>query len=95
MPQALFCSCWLPFLESWARILPGAVSLTNWGTLGNAGNIGDRLQNAYGLYENVQCNILMVDYRGYGKSDSVTPDEAGLINDAVACVDYLWKRGIH
>lgn len=60
---------------------------------GNAGNIGDRLQNAYGLYENVQCNILMVDYRGYGKSDSVTPDEAGLINDAVACVDYLWKRG--
>ena len=31
---------------------------------GNAGNIGDRLQNVYGLYENVQCNIFLIDYRG-------------------------------
>ena len=62
---------------------------------GNAGNIGDRLQNAYGLYENVRCNILMVDYRGYGKSDDVTPTEDGLINDALACVDYLWQRGLN
>ena len=31
---------------------------------GNAGNIGDRLQNVYGLYENVQCNVFLVDYRG-------------------------------
>lgn len=59
---------------------------------GNAGNIGDRLQNAYGLYENVHCNILMMDYRGYGKSDNETPNEEGLISDALACVDYLWDR---
>lgn len=27
---------------------------------GNAGNIGGRLQNTYGIYHNLQCNILLV-----------------------------------
>ena len=27
---------------------------------GNAGNIGGRLQNCYGIYHNLQCNILLV-----------------------------------
>jgi len=59
---------------------------------GNAGNIGDRLQNVYGLYENVQCNVFLVDYRGYGRSEDAKPDEEGLTNDALASLDYLWDR---
>lgn len=34
---------------------------------GNAGNIGFRLPNAKALYDHCKANILMVDYRGYGK----------------------------
>merc|ERR1712072_791436 len=59
---------------------------------GNAGNIGDRLQNVYGLYENVQCNIFLVDYRGYGRSEDAKPDEEGLTRDAYASLKYLWER---
>merc|ERR1712072_249491 len=59
---------------------------------GNAGNIGDRLQNVYGLYENVQCNIFLVDYRGYGRSEDAKPDERGLTQDAKAALDYLLDR---
>jgi len=59
---------------------------------GNAGNIGDRLQNIYGLYENVQCNIFIVDYRGYGRSEDAKPDEDGLLADAKASLMYLWER---
>jgi len=59
---------------------------------GNAGNIGDRLQNVYGLYENVQCNIFIVDYRGYGRSEDAQPDEDGLTADAYAALKYLWQR---
>lgn len=59
---------------------------------GNAGNIGDRLQNVYGLYENVQCNVFLVDYRGYGRSEDAKPDEQGLLADAEASLNYLINR---
>ncbi|XP_075229147.1 abhydrolase domain containing 13-like protein Bem46 [Lycorma delicatula] len=58
---------------------------------GNAGNMGHRLQNASGLYHNLHCNILMVEYRGYGLS-SGRPSEEGLCMDARAAVDYLSSR---
>ena len=34
---------------------------------GNAGNMGFRLENAARMYADIGINILMVDYRGYGK----------------------------
>lgn len=43
---------------------------------GNAGNIGHRLTNAYLLYSFTGSNILMLEYRGYGKSDGA-PSERG------------------
>lgn len=55
---------------------------------GNAGNIGHRLMNAYGLYTSLGCNVLMVEYRGYGKSHGA-PSEVGLYQDAEAAMDYL------
>lgn len=35
---------------------------------GNAGNIGHRLQNVAELYHYLGCNVLLVEYRGYGLS---------------------------
>jgi len=36
---------------------------------GNAGNIGNRLENAKVIYKELQCNCLLVEYRGYGRSE--------------------------
>lgn len=58
---------------------------------GNAGNMGHRLQNAAGMFHTLQCNLLMVDYRGYGLSTGA-PLERGLYNDARASIDYLFTR---
>lgn len=39
----------------------------------------------------LKCNILMVEYRGYGKSQGC-PSEEGLCMDAMASIDYLLSR---
>ena len=40
-----------------------------------------RLVNVQGLYQNVGCNIALLEYRGYGRSDG-TPSEEGMYMDA-------------
>ena len=57
---------------------------------GNAGNIGDRL-GKIDLFNRMGLNILIIDYRGYGKSEG-RPTEAGVYKDAIAAYDYLRKR---
>ncbi|GAB6023969.1 Alpha/beta hydrolase domain-containing protein 13 [Chamberlinius hualienensis] len=59
---------------------------------GNAGNIGHRLFNASGLYRHLGCNVFMLEYRGYGKSEG-SPSEEGLYLDAQAAMDHLISRG--
>lgn len=54
---------------------------------GNAGNISHRLEKLSILY-NLGLNVLIFDYRGYGKSQG-TPSESGLYEDAKAAYDYL------
>ncbi len=44
---------------------------------GNAGNIGHRLLNAHLIYMNIGCNVLLVEYRGYGRSEG-SPSEQGI-----------------
>lgn len=54
---------------------------------GNAGNIshrGDSLQ----IFHRLGLNVLIIDYRGYGKSEG-DPDEEGLYRDARAAWQYL------
>lgn len=58
---------------------------------GNAGNMGHRLHNAAGIFHMLQCNILMVEYRGYGLSSGV-PSEKGIYADARAAIDFLFTR---
>nr|CAB3219651.1 protein ABHD17B-like [Phallusia mammillata] len=56
---------------------------------GNAGNAG--LPSALPLYQTCEVNILMLDYRGFGRS-SGTPSESGLYIDGEAAVQYLHTR---
>jgi uncharacterized protein len=55
---------------------------------GNAGNIIDRLENLRLLYQ-IGLSVFLFDYRGYGKSQSVSPNEQGLYQDAYGAHDYL------
>jgi abhydrolase domain-containing protein 13 len=57
---------------------------------GNAGNIGLRLPNAMQMVQQLQAHVLLVEYRGYGDSDNVTPTEAGLQLDAEAAIDFIY-----
>ena len=55
---------------------------------GNAGNIGHRVPIAKVLEENTGCNVLMLEYRGYGTSTGV-PNEEGLVIDAQTGLDWI------
>ncbi|XP_065843654.1 protein ABHD13-like [Oscarella lobularis] len=58
---------------------------------GNAGNIGHRLNNVQAIYSYCGCNVLLLEYRGYGKSEG-SPSENGMRLDAKAAMDYLLNR---
>jgi pimeloyl-ACP methyl ester carboxylesterase len=59
---------------------------------GNAGNIGLRLPNALQMLQFLNANVLMVEYRGYGNSDTVPINEAGLKLDAEAALRFISKH---
>ncbi len=54
---------------------------------GNAGNITHRLDSLL-IFNELGLNVLIFDYRGYGKSEG-KPDEQGTHLDALAALDYL------
>jgi len=58
---------------------------------GNAGNIGARNPNLEVLVKRLNSNVLIIDYRGYGKSEG-TPSEEGLKLDADATLEYALSR---
>lgn len=57
---------------------------------GNAGDIGGRVDKV-AMFHQLGLNVLIVDYRGYGRS-SGRPSERGLYTDAAAAYDYLASR---
>ena len=59
---------------------------------GNAGNAGDRLDRARLLVAALHVDVLLADYRGYGKS-SGAPGEEGLYADGLAMVAEAVRRG--
>lgn len=59
---------------------------------GNAGNIGLRLPNALQMIQFLSANVLLVEYRGYGDSDSVPPSESGLKLDAEAALRFAQQH---
>jgi fermentation-respiration switch protein FrsA (DUF1100 family) len=60
---------------------------------GNAGNVGDRVEHA-ALLSGAGLDVLLVDYRGYGRS-SESPSEEGLLRNARAARGTLiHERGV-
>jgi len=57
---------------------------------GNAGNIGDRVENVRRLHE-IGLQVFILDYRGYGLSEG-SPSEQGLYQDAQAAYARLLSR---
>ena len=57
---------------------------------GNAGNISHRLHRV-DFFRRLGVNLLLVDYRGYGRSTG-KPGERGLYRDAEAAYQYLCSK---
>lgn len=58
---------------------------------GNAGNIGQRLSIANYLYHYCECNVFLVEYRGYGLSEG-SASEHGFYKDAECSINHLLTR---
>jgi len=59
---------------------------------GNAGNISHRLESLE-LFHRLRLNVLIIDYRGYGRSEG-RPSEQGTYRDAAAAIEFLRRRDI-
>ncbi|MGE5279086.1 MAG: alpha/beta hydrolase [Acidobacteriota bacterium] len=59
---------------------------------GNAGNVSHRLDRARGLVEGLGLDVVLVDYRGYGRSGG-KPSEKGLYEDGEAIGRAAQARG--
>jgi pimeloyl-ACP methyl ester carboxylesterase len=58
---------------------------------GNAGNISFRNDNFRALFRECGCNVVAVEYRGFGLSEGVA-GEPELRSDAVEVLDWLLQR---
>ena len=76
-------------LHGW--FAPGKSELTWVWFHGNAGNIGNRVDNLAALHEHLGPNIFIFDYRGYGRSEG-SPSEHGTYSDGEAALVYLRTR---
>ena len=82
-PDGIRINAWfVPFPDSRTSIL--------W-FHGNGGNLSHRVQSILLSRAKLQINILMIDYRQYGKSEGNISEE-GTYQDAVAAYDYLANR---
>lgn len=57
---------------------------------GNASNNGD-VTDLAAIFHQIGLSVLLIDYRGYGKSSSTFPNEARVYQDATAAWNYLTK----
>jgi len=57
---------------------------------GNAGNISHRLETI-AIFHNLGYNAMIIDYRGYGRSEG-SPGEEGTYRDAEAAWGYLTRK---
>ena len=76
-------------LNGWLIPAPSATAIVIF-LHGNAGNIGDRL-GKIDMFHKLGVNTLIIDYRGYGKSEG-RPSENGVYADALAAYDYIKSR---
>lgn len=77
-------------INGWFVPHPHAVGTLLW-FHGNGGNISDRLPQIKHFHAALPVHIMIVDYRGYGKSEGEASEE-GTYLDAEAAYDYLLTR---
>ncbi len=77
-------------LNGWFIPFPASTSTLVW-FHGNAGNMGDRLENIKLLHDYVNVNIFIFDYRGYGRSEG-RPSEEGVYLDGEAALDLVKNK---
>ena len=76
-------------LHGW--FVPGERDVTFLWLHGNGGNIAYHLEHLRDLRANLGVNVLLFDYRGFGRSSGI-PAEKGLYRDARAALRYLKGR---
>jgi hypothetical protein len=79
-------------VNAWYFPAPNASSPVVLVCHGNAGNISDRLDLATLLLE-AGAGVLLLDYRGYGRSDG-NPGEENTYRDALAAYHWLAGKGL-
>ena len=72
--------CWIPATKSNA---PALLYFH-----GNSSNNGD-LNELAAIFYRLEVSVLLIDYRGYGKSSPIFPSESRAYEDAVAAWQYL------
>lgn len=60
---------------------------------GTSGNIGHRVSYAHTMAMICQCNVMLLNWRGYGLSDGHAHSK-GIREDSQAGLEYLMKRGV-
>lgn len=58
---------------------------------GNGANIGDNLGRVQQFHQ-LGFSVLVIDYRGYGRSEGTFPTEAGIYQDSQIAWDYLVQQ---
>ncbi|MDZ8053913.1 MAG: alpha/beta hydrolase [Aulosira sp. ZfuVER01] len=58
---------------------------------GNGINIGANINHAYRFYQ-LGFSVLLIDYRGYGRSEGAFPNEKRVYQDAVTAWNYLVQQ---
>jgi len=76
-------------LQTWYFPKKGADTVLLW-LHGNGSNISGRAEDAISLVKNLPINLLLLSYRGYGKSEG-SPSEAGVYKDALAAYELAIK----
>jgi pimeloyl-ACP methyl ester carboxylesterase len=79
-PQDVLHGWWIPSRSSGAK----AVLFLH----GNEGNVSTNMERVEGLRQ-LGYSVLIIDYRGYGRSGGGFPDEAGVYRDAQAAWDHV------
>ncbi len=73
-------------LHAW--FVPGTTDITLLWFHGNGGNISHRTDDLAMFRHRLGMNLMIIDYRGYGRSDG-KPSEQGTYRDARAALRYL------
>lgn len=77
-------------LNGWFIPHPQAIATMVW-FHGNAGNIGDRVDNIKLLHDKSAISIFIFDYRGYGRSPG-NSSEASAYLDAEAAMEFVRRQ---